>query len=59
MSKEELPSRMGFGYANLVTACITCLEGGFGDSLTFDGSSITAGVAFNDLILAAFPDIVS
>lgn len=52
LTRKELPSRMGIAYTELVTSCLTCLEGGsFGDAKEFEENKIAMGVRFRDLVL--------
>ena len=60
LAAERLPSQMGMDYARLVTQCLTCLEGGFGDENDFSKmSSVEAGLFLNDFMLGSFPGLGS
>ena len=52
LAEHELPSRMGFGFTRIVTSCLSCLEGGFGDAKIFEENNKEAiGVNFNEKVL--------
>lgn len=54
IAKEQLPQRMGNRFTNLTVSCLTCLEGGMGDSTCFRKSPSVAAVRFNELIAQSF-----
>ena len=52
LAEHELPSRMGLRFTRIVTSCLSCLEGGFGDAKIFEENNKQAiGVKFNEKVL--------
>jgi serine/threonine protein kinase len=51
LAEAELPQRLGTAFSKLVVSCLTCLEGGFGDSEGFEQNKIAEGVSFNAKVL--------
>ena len=52
-TQKTLPARMGLPYTELVTSCLSCLEGGFGDPKEFEENRIGMGVKIQGLGLGA------
>lgn len=42
---------MGTVFSNVIVACLTCLEGGFGDGVDLAAGDFAPGVNFNERIL--------
>jgi hypothetical protein len=60
LAQQQLPSRMGLGYTELVVACLKCLDSpsGFGEGVDFSKLKDTeAGVAFKELVLRSFSNL--
>lgn len=60
LAHQQLPSRMGLGYTELVVACVKCLDdpSGFGEGVDFSKLKDTeAGVAFKELVLRSFSNL--
>ncbi|KAI9809269.1 MAG: hypothetical protein M1825_002560 [Sarcosagium campestre] len=58
MASRELPYRIGLAFTKVVIACLTCLEGGFGELTEFEsGREMAAGVKFNDFVLQPLSNI--
>lgn len=52
LAEHELPSRMGSQFTRIVTSCLSCLEGGFGDAKIFEENNKQAiGVQFTEKVL--------
>ncbi|MCJ1225626.1 hypothetical protein MMC12_002275 [Toensbergia leucococca] len=51
LAQQELPSRMGMAFAEMVISCLTCLEGGFGDVGEFEENKIAIGLKFDEMII--------
>lgn len=52
LAEHELPARMGFQFTRIVTSCLSCLEGGFGDANIFEENNKQAiGVKFTEKVL--------
>ncbi|KAF2260526.1 hypothetical protein CC78DRAFT_547431 [Lojkania enalia] len=61
LAQRELPPRVGLGYTRLVVACLKCLDtpSGFGAEIDFRKLNTTeAGIAFKELVLVSFPDVL-
>ncbi|KAH7408786.1 hypothetical protein DE146DRAFT_647191 [Phaeosphaeria sp. MPI-PUGE-AT-0046c] len=54
LAKSKIPQRMGIAYSELVVACLTCLEGGMGDTDCFKKSRPAAAIRFNDFVSQSF-----
>ncbi|OSS46283.1 hypothetical protein B5807_08551 [Epicoccum nigrum] len=54
LARTEMPRRLGTAYAELVVACLTCLEGGMGDAECFRKSRPEAAIRFNDFVSQSF-----
>ncbi|KAI9758161.1 MAG: hypothetical protein M4579_003135 [Chaenotheca gracillima] len=58
LASRELPQRMGLTFTKVVVACLTCLEGGFGESSIFEMEKQTAaGLKFSDFVLQPLSNI--
>ena len=55
IAKQLLPKCMGRAFTKLVVACLTNVEGGFGDEKAFEGDNIIAALNLKNLILEASP----
>ncbi|MDI1491409.1 MAG: hypothetical protein OHK93_002618 [Ramalina farinacea] len=52
LAEHELPSRMGLQFTRIVTSCLSCPEGGFGDVKIFEENNKQAiGVNFTEKVL--------
>ena len=52
LAEYELPARMGLAFTRIVISCLSCLEGGLGDSKVFEESNKQAiGIQFATNIL--------
>ncbi|GJN86981.1 hypothetical protein PLIIFM63780_010636 [Purpureocillium lilacinum] len=62
MAEEHLPSRMGRPFANLVKACLNCLDGGFtqnGKPVDFQRmTKEEQTLSFNELVLAPLSNVL-
>jgi hypothetical protein len=54
LAKSKIPQRMGIAYSELIIACLTCLEGGMGDTDCFKKSQPEAAIRFNDFVSQSF-----
>ncbi|KAG9202247.1 hypothetical protein G6514_004685 [Epicoccum nigrum] len=54
LARTEMPRRLGTAYAELVVACLTCLEGGMGDAECFRKSRPEAAIRSNDFVSQSF-----
>jgi hypothetical protein len=54
LAESEIPQRLGVAYSELVVACLTCLEGGMGDTDCFRKSQPEAAMRFNDFVSQSF-----
>ena len=55
IAEQLLPKCMGRAFTKLVVACLTNVEGGFGDEKAFEGDNIIAALNLKNLILEASP----
>ena len=56
IAKRDTPPRMGSELADIIVACLTCLEGGMGDKEDFEQRPGVATVRFDGLLLETFPN---
>jgi hypothetical protein len=54
LAQSKIPQRMGVAYCELIVACLTCLEGGMGDTECFKKSQPEAAIRFNDFVSQSF-----
>lgn len=54
LAKTEAPPRVGLGVSNLIVACLTCLEGGMGETECFRKNPNEAAVRFNSIVSQSF-----
>lgn len=54
LATSKIPQRMGIAYSELIVACLTCLEGGMGDTECFKKSRPEAAIRFNDFVSQSF-----
>lgn len=54
LAESEIPQRLGVAYSELVVACLTCLEGGMGETECFRRSQPEAAIRFNDFVSQSF-----
>jgi hypothetical protein len=53
-AEQEAPPRMGSVFSRLIVACLTCLEGGMGDTRDFQSDSNVAAIRFHELVMQSF-----
>lgn len=58
IAREQLPQRMGSRFTDFTIACLTCLEGGMGDSSSFRKKPSEAAVRFNELVAQTFNNLI-
>lgn len=51
LAKAEIPQRMGTTFCNVIVACLTCLEDGFGDGVDLQATDCAPAVSFNARVL--------
>ncbi|KAK7888448.1 hypothetical protein LTR67_008794 [Exophiala xenobiotica] len=51
LAEAEIPQRMGTTFCNVVVACLTCLEGGFGDGVDLQATDCAPAVSYNARVL--------
>jgi hypothetical protein len=54
LATSKIPQRMGIAYSELIVACLTCLDGGMGDTECFKKSRPEAAIRFNDFVSQSF-----